>query len=595
MSKLSSESLVSRVEQLVTNEGYRQGLSEIESIRKDKLEKGIQLKLGVLESRCLTALGECDMAFKVAQDAVDLGTELQEYKTALIEGLLEKAAAAWGIGQPAAILEACELTEDLRKELQTDNELLLESYRAAILYHESIGWYLRDDVHRGIECALQSLKIREQLGDEPGAVDCLMRVGYLHIEVDQKKALSYVEKGLELNKRLDRKGNIIFAQCCKAMVEIYGDNWDEAENLTQQAWNLVEAYDHRRWMSFILFNLGRIYDLKGDFRRAEEFYHRDLDWAEKVGAQLHIALCATNLGHIFIAQGDFDRALKYSEKGMEANKKMGRTKGYIIGLANCGLVRNSAGDQDGALTLLEESLDIADRQEQAGLLGGIFRSHILLNIVSILVTQGKVNEAQQKVARILRISEETSDNYDAQAYRIAAALVLKSSVLPANRQMAKKNLTKVLDGGMFDYELVTLALLHLAELLVSELQMTGEEKVLQELDTRLNNLLAISSEQNSSLLLVQTLLLQSKVAFLQLETDKARGLLDQARSIAEQKGLQVISKRIVDENELLLNELGLLEKLGENRPSIEERAETVRIQENIGEMIQQGLWRKMLF
>ena len=592
---MSSESLVSRVEQLVADECYRKGLSEIESNRKGKLEKGIQLKLGVLESRCLVGLGEFDMAFKVAQDTVNLGTELQKYKTVLIDGLLEKAAAAWGIGQPAAILEACEQAEDLRQELQTDNESLLESYRAAILYHESIGWYMRDDVHRGIECALQSLKIREQLRDESGVVDSLMRIGYLHIEVDQKKAISYLEKGLELNKRLDRKGNIIFAQCCKVQVEVDKGNWSEAENLTKQSLNLAEVHDHGRWMSFILFNLGNIYHMKGDFRRAEEFYQKDLDWAEKVGAQLHIALCATNLGNIFIAQGDFDRALKYSEKGMEANRKMGRTKGYILGLANCGLVRNVAGDQEGALTLLEESLALAEKQEQAGLLGGIFRSYILLNIVSILVTQSKINEAQQKVEHARRISKETSDNYHTHAYRIAAALVLKSSVLPANRQMAKKNLEAVIDGGGSDCELVTLALLHLAEILVSELQMTGEEKVLQELDIRLDNLLTMSNEQNSSLLLVQTLLLQAKVAFLQLEADKASSLLNRAQSIAEQNGLQVISKQIIDEKELLLNEFSLLEKLGENKPSIQERTETVRIQENIGEMIQQGLWRKMLF
>jgi tetratricopeptide (TPR) repeat protein len=595
MSDLSGDLLVSRVEQLLTNERYRQGLSEIESIRKGKLEKGIQLSLGVLESRCLTALGECDMAFKVAQDAVDLGTELQEYKTVLIDALLEKAAAAWGIGQPATILEACEQAESLRRELQADNESFLESYRAATLYHESIGWYLRDDVHRGIECALQSLKIREQLGDESGVVDSLMRIGYLHIEVDQKKTISYLENGLELNKRLDRKGNIIFAQCCKALVELNKGNWDEAENLTQRSLNLANAHDHGRWMSFILFNLGSISHLKGDFRRAEEFYQKDLDWAEKVGAQVHIALCANNLSDIFIAQGDFDRALKYSEKGIEANRKMSRTKGYIFGLANCGLIRNAVGDPKGALAPLEEGLALAEKQEQAGLLGGVFRSYILLSIVSILVTQDKINEAQQKVERMLRISEETRNNYDAQAYRIAAALVLKSSVLPVNRQMAQKNLTEVLDGGLFDHELVTLSLLHLAELLVSELQMTGEEKVLQELDLRLDKLLTMSSEQNSSLLLVQTLLLQAKVAFLRLEADKASGLLDKARSIAEQNGLRVISKQIVVEKELLLNEFSILEKLGENRPSIEERAETVRIQENIGEMIQQGQWRKMLF
>lgn len=594
MSHLADDPLLSSAERLVLDERYTEALHEIDWLRRKKVERGTQLRCGILESRCFTGMGEFSKAIKAAQDVVDLGSKFQEHKLDVIDGLLEMAAASWGLGRPDTILETCNQAEKLRMNLLKD-ESLLKSIKADILFHESIGWYTKDDVHRGIECVRESLSIREGLDDVEGIVSSVLRLGYLHLEVDLNQSLEYVERGLMLNRQLGRNGPVIFGKCCKAYIEMERGNWDECEQLTSQVFSLLKKQDHRRWLLFYLFLFSNLYLMKGDFGRSLEHYQEYLAESENVGAQLHIAIASINMSEIFRARGDFERALKGYERCMEINKKIGRNKGYLGAMANCAGVQNAMGHPENALVLLEESLQLAEKQEEAGLLGGVFRSYIILNIVSILVDKGLVNEAQQRVERARLISEETNDSYDKQAYRLAAALVLKSSMQPRSRTMAKDYLVDIVDGSFFYYELSVMALLTLTEILVNELQMEGHPEILDALETRLVALSKLADEQESALLLVETLLLQSKVALLQLDADKAIRLLDQAKSIAQEKGLERIIERIADEHNVILNELDVWKNIGENKPPMTERAEKTRIHEQICDMIRQGTWRKMLF
>jgi tetratricopeptide (TPR) repeat protein len=595
MSDLADDSLLSRAERLVLDERYDEGLQEIGRLRQNKVEIGAELRCGILESRCFTGLGEFNNAIKAAQNVVDLGSKFQEQKMDVIDGLLEMAAAAWDLGLSDMILEKCNQAEKLRMELMSDDESVIESVKADILFHESIGWNLKDNQQKGVEMLQESLSIREGVGDVQGIVSVLLRLGFFHMMVDNNQAIEYVERALMLNRELGHKGPIIFGQGVKAFIELLRCNWDECEQLTQHAMMLVKRHNHRRWMLWMLFLFSNLYLTKGDFRQAEEYLQEYLFLSEKTDAQLHINMACALRGEIFRIQGEFEKALEDYERSMEIGRRIGRIRGYIETLADCGMIQNAMGDADKALTILEESLELAERQEQSGLLGGHYRSFTLLEIVSILVDKGLIDRAQERVERVREISEETGALYDRQAYIIAEALVLKSSILPRSRIMAKEHLAEVVDGTFFDYQLSVLALLNLTEILVNELQMTGDSDLLGILEARLAKLLKLANEQGSTLLLVETLLLQFKFALLQLDSDKASQLLNHARSLARQKGFHGISKRIADEHDIMLNELSIWKNLGENKPSMIERVEMIRMHEQISDMIKQGTWRRMLF
>ena len=364
----SDGSLLSRLELLVENEKYREGLQEIENLESNIEDMDDRMRAGVLKSQCFMRMGDFRSSLKAAEAAANAGMNLQGNKETVIDALLWKADALLRLFQVDNAFEAFEQAEQLEQELLADDQSILDAVRANILYFKSIAFYYRDDVQKGIECARESLSIRERLGDLPGIVASLMRVGYLHIEVDGFQTLEYVEKALEFNKELGKKEHMIAACQFRALVEQGRGNWEEAEQLLTKGINLAREHDFPGWEQGHLFVFALMYQKKGDHLLAEEYYQKCLALSERAGSMLFVAMCSNNLGEIYRAQGKLDDALVGYERAMKINREMDRLKGYVWGLGNCGTIQYARGNLDEALRLLKEALTIAKERRGAGLL-----------------------------------------------------------------------------------------------------------------------------------------------------------------------------------------------------------------------------------
>ncbi|UCH05087.1 MAG: tetratricopeptide repeat protein [Candidatus Thorarchaeota archaeon] len=568
-------------------------MQSIEKIQKKVQERGDRLRIGVLKGRCFIGLGEFSEALKATQAVVEEGKRSEENRISVIDALLVKADALLRLAQVDRSFEACEQAERLRKELPADNESLLESIRAKILHVKSTGFYYRDDVQKGIECARQSLSLRERLGDVSGVVESLMKVAYLHLEVDSDQSLEYMERALELNRELGKKSHIIAALGWKGLIQSSKGNWDEAERFILEAIDLAREHDMGGRVQANLLILALMCQRKGDFVRAEKLYQECITASERVGQSLFVAMCSNNLGEMYRAQGKLDEALAGYKKSMEINREIDRMKGYVWGLGNCGLIQYARGNLDAALGFLEEALRIAKERTEAGLLMKYVEWGALY-VVMVLVDRGMIKKAQMHVEDLRQFAEKEESEITNQIYKTAASIVLKSSSLAQDRALAKDYLTEVL-GNLYHSEVNSIACLLLCDLLVEDLRLSGDRSLLDELKWRLSSFVETTLDQGSTSLQTEALLLQSKVALLELDMKQASRLLNQARSLSEAKGLIMISKRIVDEHDALLTELSVYEKLGGDELRIPEQIERVRIHEQIGEMIQKGLWRKMLF
>jgi tetratricopeptide (TPR) repeat protein len=550
--------------------------------------------VGVLKSQCFMGIGNFRSSLEAAEAAVNEGMKLQGNKVTVIDALLVKANALLGLFQVDKAFKVFEQAEQVEQELPTDDQAGLDAVKANILNSKAIGFYYRDDVHKGIECARKSLSIRERLGDLPGIVDSLMRVGYLHIEVDGTQTHEYVDRALELNKEVGNKGLINAACQYKALVEQGKGNWDEAERLLEHGINLARKHDFPASELGHLLALAFMYQGKGDYQRAEEHYRQCLATSEKRGMMLFVAMCSNNLGEIYRAQGRLDDALAGYERAMKINKEMDRLKGYAGGLGNCGMIQYARGNLDEALSLLEEALTIAKERKEAGLLmryigGGI------LNLVQVLVEKGMIEEAQQHLEDFPQIADDEGRLRLNQVYRTTAAIVLKSSNLARERALAKQHLIEVVDGKLVEFEITSMAYLLLCDLLVEDLRISGEEIVLEELKERLSSFADATTEQGSTMLQAEALILQSRIALLELDTEESDRLLTQAQVLASQKGLDRLAEKAVADHEMLLSELSLSDELEHEKPTMSERTSKARINEQIGQMIKQGVWRKMLF
>ncbi len=554
------------------------------------------MRIGVLESQCLTGLGECDKAFETAQSVAEEGEKLPEFKTTVIDALLEMAAASDRLFQIDMLFEACERAEHLRTTIPTDDESLLESIRANILHHKSFGFSNRGEFGRATECALESLTIRERLGNMPDIVSSLLRVAQLRINVDRSQTLDYLEKAQKLNVDLDRKRYNIQGLMLRAWIDRWEGNLDDAEEGFRQCIDLARQYDMGYFLVPALRSIAGVYAAMGDSRRAEKSYKECLTLSEKTGAGLFIAICSNNLGEIHRFRGDFDKALKGYERAMKINKSMGRMAGYITALLDYGLIQYAMGDLEEALRHVEEALAIAREQKDSRMLDV---GACTWYAVVIMMDMGMVSKAQQHVEYLCQVmNEDAKDSireFVDQLYRVSAAIVLKSSPVARNRTLARDHLTQVVEGKLIDYEVTSMAYLLFCDLLVEDLQLSGDRGLLDELKSLLTDFTETVVEQGKTSLHVEALLLQSKVALIELEAEEANRLLNLARYLADEGGFEKMAKLIVDEQDALLREWTIWDELGETKPAMTERAERVRIHEQIGNMIQQGSWRKMLY
>ena len=589
----ADESLPTQLELLVDSERYRDALHEIEKLEKMIGNIDDRVKLGVLKSQCFMRMGDFQGALQAAQAGAEEGIRLESNKKIVIDALLWKADALLRLFQVDKAFEAFKQAEQLEQELPADDQAMLDAVRAGILYFKSIAFYYRDDVHKGIECARRSLSIRERLGDLPGIVASLMRVGYLHIEFDGLQTLEYVEKALELNKELGKKEQMIAACQFKALVEQGRGNLEEAEQLLTKGINLAREHDFPGWEQGHLFVFALMYQKKGDYLLAEEYYQKCLAISERAGSMLFVATCSNNLGEIYRAQGKLDDALARYERAMKINKEMDRLKGYVWGLGNCGMIQYARGNLDEALRLLEEALTIARERRESGLLTSYIDWGILF-LVQVLVDKGMIQEARQQVEDFPQISREEFPLAD-QIHRVCVAITLRTSTATRDRTLAKENLMSVVDGKHRDFEITSLAHLLLCGLLIEDLRISGEKSVLDELKERLSSFAATTAEQGSTMLQAEALILQSRVALLELDTEEADQLLTQAQVLTAQKGLDRLAEKAVADHEMLLSELSLSDELGFEKPTLSERTSKARINEKIGHMIKQGVWRKMLF
>ncbi|MFX1416531.1 MAG: tetratricopeptide repeat protein [Promethearchaeota archaeon] len=589
----SDGALLAQLELLVESEKYREALQKIEKLESKIEDIDHRLRVGLLKGQCFMGMGDFRSSLEAAEAAATLGIRLQGNKVNIIDALLQKAEALLRLSQVDKSFEAFEQAEQLEQGLLADDQSIIDAIRANILYFKSIAFYYRDDVHKGIECARESLSIRERLADLPGIVASLMRVGYLHIEVDGGQTLEYVEKALELNKELGKKEHMIAACQFKALVEQGRGNWEEAEQLLTKGINLAREYDFPGWERGHLLVFALMYQGKGDYLLAEEYYQKCLAISERSGSMLLVAMCSNNLGEIYRAQGKLDDALAGYERAMRINKEMDRLKGYVWNLGNCGMIQYARGNLDEALRLLEEALTIAKERRKTGLLTSYIGWGILF-LVQVLVDKGMIEEARQQVEEFPQISRETLPRPE-QIHRLCMAITLKASTAARDRTLAKEKLMSVVDGEQRDFEIISLAHLLLCELLVEDLRISGENDLLDELKERFTSFVDKTIEQGSTTLQTEAMILQSRIALLELDTREADRLLTQAQVIATQKGLERLAERVVFEHEMLLSELSISDELGREKPPPSERTSKARINEQIGHMIRQGIWRKMLF
>ena len=143
---------------------------------------------------------------------------------------------------------------------------------------------------------------------------------------------------------------------------------------------------------------------------------------------------------------------------------------------------------------------------------------------------------------------------------------------------------QVIEEEITDHSLTVTAMVHLCDLLLSELKETGDRKLFKEIKNLTQKLHEIAEKQSSHTLLAETYRLKALLALAELDLKQAKQLLKNALDIVDEKGLEKIAAKIRNEQQELEEHIDLWEELSKREAPLVETLQHVHIKETIKEM-----------
>jgi ABC-type oligopeptide transport system substrate-binding subunit/Tfp pilus assembly protein PilF len=575
-----------RAEQALVRGEYGDALELVETLAAQAgLPAHERLACLLLKNRLLVKLGELEKALALTEELLQ-ATDEWEHPLLVVDLLTVKAEASWRVGRLEDGLRALDEGEALLAGVGLGHvgvaEGGIERRKGELLGHRGIICWYKGDLDRALENHQQSRAIKEGLGDRQGLVDSFNNLGLVYwSKGDFDQALEHYRQSLAISEELGKKPST--ASVLTNMGNIYArrGDLDQALACQQRSLAIKEELGQKQGIFLSLINLGVVYQLKGELDRAEEYYQRSLDISEELGIRRDIALAINNLGNIDQLRGALDQALQHFQRSLAIYRELGIREDAALLQSNIGEIQRKKGNFELALEDYEQSLAIYEEMGNDTMI-----AIVLSELVSVALERQDPSLAERYLQQLQQIDGRTDSRSINQRYRVARALFLKSSKRARDKLQAEEILEQVVEEEVADHALTVTAMIHLCDLWLFELKMTGEDQLLGQIKDLTHRLLEIARQQSSHSLLAETYLLQSKLALVELDLGQARALLEQALTIAEERGLRLLARTVAQERDLLQSQVLAWQLIIERKPSIGEMIDLTQLDHLLEQMAQ---------
>ncbi|MFX1464207.1 MAG: tetratricopeptide repeat protein, partial [Promethearchaeota archaeon] len=293
--------------------------------------------------------------------------------------------------------------------------------------------------------------------------------------------------------------------------------------------------------SFLVRIKAIIYAFRGDIHTALELNKKAYELARDAGNKALIASCLNNIADIYYHMKEYDKAIKYAKEAIKV-----------------------------AGTL----------QPAPGALG---------TLIEIYVSKGDIKEAKVYLDQLRYFYKK----HDTKRYKTLnyyfKAKILKSSLRARDRIKAEDifkelALDNTLDGGSRIE-----AIINLCDLYLTELRITNDPEIINEIHPNIQELLSIAKKQHLYLYLAETYFLQAKLSLLTLDLKKAKRFLTQAQRIAESYGIKQLAMKISYEHDKLLRQTKMWESLNISEVSLSDRLELSGLNKQMENMVKRRM------
>ncbi|MHA2304897.1 MAG: tetratricopeptide repeat protein [Candidatus Hodarchaeales archaeon] len=581
----STQKKFRRVELLLNEGDYKNALELVETISSGELQStNDKITRFLLEGRLRTKIGELHKARLIIDETLSIDRE-QVNLLQIVDVFILKAEISWRLGNFDEGLHAVQEGEKLLVELGKEEEDEIKKRKKNLLHQGGIIHWYTGNLDQATVFNEQCLAISKEDNDKQGIANSLNNLGLIHQSKGKFKiALEYYQESLKIYEDLEDKENI-----CKLYNNIginysYIGDQERALEYLQKNHEIRVELGNKVDIARSLLNIGAVYRMQGEISNALEYYQQGQRIYEEISNKKGIALALNNLGDVYQLKGDLNLALEYYQESLAIYEELGIKQDVAMSLTNIGELYRTKRNPDWALRYYKRSLAMYEELKNDPSI-----AKVLYELVWLALDGNEPALAQKHLEKLKQINERTDNRIVRHRYLIAKALLLKSHKRTRHKMKAEEILTEVVEEEVVNHKLTVTAMIHLCDLLLFELKMTGEEEILDEVKNLTKKLLNIAKQQSSHSLLIETYVLQSKLALLEMDVKKAQNLLEQALLNAEERGLRNLAIKIYSEKTLLEAQIEKWEYVIKHKAPLNERLELTRLEDVIARVTSERL------
>ncbi len=291
-----------------------------------------------------------------------------------------------------------------------------------------------------------------------------------------------------------------------------------------------------------------IFSYRGDLIRSFEVVKKILKIAEEIDDKYCLSLAMYGYGRYYWLSGDLIQSLKYLDRAIELGKDINEPGKYLW-----------------FLSLIMITIRVAIMKGD-------------LNIARKYFKQVEITEEEKKKSLFTTLQHK-------RMYEMSKALILKSSNRFRDRAMAQELFKEIFEDENTVFNNRLLSLVDLCELLITELRITNDLNVVEEIKPMIAKLLDFAQLINSFYYLIEVNIIKAKLALINFEINNARRFLTQGQRMAERHGYTNLAIEIAELHKELIKHSETWDYLKEIDAPVSKRMELARLSENLNELI----------
>ncbi len=409
-----------------------------------------------------------------------------------------------------------------------------------------------------------------------------------------EEALNYAELAYKESKELKSDYDIISALMLKS--RIFGGMVEpneslkvlnEAEEILARN-NQKSSQEFKMMKGYVLLKKGCCYFSLGALNRSLSYLNEASKIAKEINSNKLILQTTKWLGFTYDVKGESDHALEYKKRylalAIELNDKQ-----EIIGAHNTlGMAYTKKDEFKRAIEHLEKSLSLCHEINS-------WKTFIVSDsLFEAYLKSNSLEKAQQCHDRMGLLVKQGTYKFNKLCYRLQEAALLKKTPHKASHSKAEKIFKEVADKETTFVEFKFIALVNLCDLYLTRLKETSNLKELDKIQPYIDKIRSIAENEGVYSLLVEMYSLQAKLRLVIFEFKEAQELLAQALNIANKYGLNLLTKRVENEQAELSKNFLKWEKLRTSGGKISERMDLARIDDQIQILLQKRNYLKSI-